>query len=635
MVLVLPPSEYQGEANTAVAGRVVLCRQFNIADIAGTTSGKGQGKSKGSKKGKADNDKCEVHLLGGGGMQEMLFIEAWGASAETFRALATLGALIRIENAKVVPQRPKYSTSKLQYYLRIQNPIGVVTRVQTLDAGEPWASIPQHHPFVDVGAMRKVPEDLQCCVLAVVTYQPGAVHRMTSYGESQVCNALLRLKDTTIRTSFWRQAAASIATFPVGSKVALYQVTVKKIAAREWELRATHSTRVEACPLDLEAGLEASTDLSTEAVYNLTQEHTTDYETVNATVVNVGSLVSLLMPHHMRDLAGVYELHSLNVLGISAVLNNGSFCMRCCSRCKKQVEEGATACPNPEHDGQLITMRWIGKITFGDGTGTAEAVMYHDALAGTELFPESEARPITDAEVLLSLRKLRSHLWSARVVYNRNEVKQENSLEVKLLTPTFTFEGLLASWSGSALPEVCGNSTCPFASCAEVVFDTDLGVTMVQTKETTNVRLLVRVLKELEDEDSATGDGDTGLRVTRRIVCAADKSATTVYKLTVAGLSRSVQWLLRATADSLWMVLASKRGADDTFVAIAYEEVTKYPASFFEKYIALTYQRPQGPVLVMGSTDTPLKRRKLIDDAMPRGEPSAGNFATRLPWEDV
>ena len=158
---------------------------------------------------------------------------------------------------------------------------------------------------------------------------------------------------------------------------------------------------------------------------------------------------------------------------------------------------------------------------------------------------------------------------------------------------------------------------------------------MVHTKETTNVRLLVRVLEDLEDEDSATPDTEAGLRVTRRIVCAADKSTPTVYKLTVAGLCRSVQWLLRAPADSLWMVLASKRGADDTFVGIAYVDVTKYPASFFEKYIALTYQRPQGPVLVMGSTDTPLKRRRLIDDAMPRAEALAGTFSTRLAWEDV
>ncbi len=140
---------------------------------------------------------------------------------------------------------------------------------------------------------------------------------------------------------------------------------MKKIADGEWELRATQSTRVEACPPDFEAGLEASTDLSTEAVYNLTQEHTTDYETVKVTAVNVGSLASLLMPHHVRELTGVYELHSLNVMGISAVLNSGDYCMRCCSRCKKQVEEGALACPNPEHDGQPITMRWIGKITFG------------------------------------------------------------------------------------------------------------------------------------------------------------------------------------------------------------------------------------------------------------------------------
>ncbi len=92
MVLVLPPSKYHGEANTAVGGRVVLRRKLNVTDFAGTTSGKaqhGRGKSKGNNKGGADNEKLEVHLLGGGGMQETLFIEAWGASAETFHALAT------------------------------------------------------------------------------------------------------------------------------------------------------------------------------------------------------------------------------------------------------------------------------------------------------------------------------------------------------------------------------------------------------------------------------------------------------------------------------------------------------------------------------------------------------------------
>ena len=83
------------------------------------------------------------------------------------------------------------------------------------------------------------------------------------------------------------------------------------------------------------------------------------------------------------------------------------------------------------------------------------------------------------------------------------------------------------------------------------------------------------------------------------------------------------------------LVGRSSAWADDTFVGIAYVEVTKYPACFFEKYIALTCQRPQGPVLVMGSCDTTLKRRKLIDEAMPRVEPLAGNFSTQRAWEDV
>ena len=119
------------------------------------------------------------------------------------------------------------------------------------------------------------------------------------------------------------------------------------------------------------------------------------------------------------------------------------------------------------------------------------------------------------------------------------------------MLPTFTSEGLLGSWFAPGLPEVISGLTCPFALCADVSFDEDLGVTIVKGNEASNVRLLVRVLQELDDEDTAQPDTATGLRVTRRIRCAVNEQDDIVYKLSVAGLSHSVQWLLRATGDSV------------------------------------------------------------------------------------
>ena len=80
-VMLLPPSEYEGEVGTAVAGRVVLMRRTQVSSK-GSPSGKG-----GSKKGSASStakgpvNKCEVHVLGGTGMGDVVYLDAWGPDA--------------------------------------------------------------------------------------------------------------------------------------------------------------------------------------------------------------------------------------------------------------------------------------------------------------------------------------------------------------------------------------------------------------------------------------------------------------------------------------------------------------------------------------------------------------------------
>jgi hypothetical protein len=101
MTLVLRPSEYCGEPGTSVGGRVVLRRKCNLRDNAAEqiTPKKGKGKKKATKEAISD-DKCEIHLLGGEDMSEMLFIEAWGECAGVLYNLATASSLVKVSGSK-------------------------------------------------------------------------------------------------------------------------------------------------------------------------------------------------------------------------------------------------------------------------------------------------------------------------------------------------------------------------------------------------------------------------------------------------------------------------------------------------------------------------------------------------------
>ena len=262
--MLLPPSEYEGEVGTAVAGRVVLMRRTQVSSK-GSPSGKGGGKKgSASSTAKGPVDKCEVHVLGGTGMGDVVFLDAWGPDAGPLAALAVRGRLITIANPKVVEQRPKYSTSSLRYFLRVKGPLNLAgTRIEEMvEPVEPWNVIPMHHPFVDVRNLDRVDDTATICMLAVVVKQPGKVERRSSYGAANVCNAVVRQHDTTIRCAFWRGSADQLATFEEGACIAVYQVRVLKIAEGEWELRATESTLIERCPDELKDRVATDTDLS-------------------------------------------------------------------------------------------------------------------------------------------------------------------------------------------------------------------------------------------------------------------------------------------------------------------------------------------------------------------------------------
>ena len=196
-----------------------------------------------------------------------------GPGCGPLAALAVRGRLITIANPKVVEQRPKFSTSSLRYFLRVKGPLNLAgTRIEEMvEPVEPWSVIPVHHPFVDVRHLDRVDDTATICMLAVVAKQPGRVERMSSYGSANVCNAVVRQHDTTIRCAFWRDSGDKLAEFEEGACIAMYQIRVLKIAEGEWELRATESTSIEQCPAELKDRVATDTNLTQAPTQSLTR----------------------------------------------------------------------------------------------------------------------------------------------------------------------------------------------------------------------------------------------------------------------------------------------------------------------------------------------------------------------------
>ena len=137
----MAPSEYLGDPGTCVFGRAVLIRspftpEAQGGQSAGSALGKGNKAGKG-KKGKQQSgtkatqqQKAEIHFLGGQGMDEVLFMEAWADGATQMYKAVQRGQIYRIAGAKKVDSVPRYSTSKLPYFLRFVPPLGVNTKIK-------------------------------------------------------------------------------------------------------------------------------------------------------------------------------------------------------------------------------------------------------------------------------------------------------------------------------------------------------------------------------------------------------------------------------------------------------------------------------------------------------------------------
>ena len=409
----------------------------------------------------------------------------------------------------------------------------------------------------------------------------------------------------------------------MGTAVAIYQARVKKIAEDEWEIRGTESTHIEACPSELATSILGETDLSEDSAENLTSTKTVDYAKVKTTPSCVGTLMSVIAPKQIRELTGVYELHNVTIHGLSSVLQDDDLMMTWCPKCKSK-----SPCTAGCEEG--LEKRWIAKVALADRTGRGEAMAYHEALQDSTVLPK-EIKTLTSAQFVSASRMARSYPWSLRIIFKRNELKDENILEIKKMTPTLSAGGLLRAWSVVVVPEVPSGPGSAFASCSSVTFDEGLGVTMVNQREVTNARIWLRMLAPVDDEETAVPETSAGLRVKRRARCAADPDDKDIYVITQAGLSSSVQWLMLAPAESIWLVLASKRNAGNDFVAQGHFNVTANELTTLTRYVLASIQKPCGPALTMSQHDTPLKRKAMMESETPNVEREEHDFTEREP----
>ena len=246
-------------------------------------------------------------------------------------------------------------------------------------------------------------------------------------------------------------------------------------------------------------------------------------------------------------------------------------------------------------------------------------MLYHDVAMKLPGFADPDA--YQPARFQKMVQELRGLPYSVRLVYQTNSVRDANYLEVKMMLPTLTKTGVVSSWSLAPVPVAETNTACPFALCASVAYDTDLGFAAVGDHVVSAVRLLVKVLESKDDEDTAVPDTAQGLRVSRRVACALDRASQAEYLLTAAGLSSSVQWLVRA--EGVFFVTATKRQDDNIFVVQARYKVPEPEVSAWAKYVSKTIAAARGGRVEFAKDVTPLKRKREIDHSAPAGSDAA------------
>ena len=184
------------------------------------------------------------------------------------------------------------------------------------------------------------------------------------------------------------------------------QITVVKVKANSWEAHATESTQVLPCPTALANSLLEKTNTEPSGV-SLTAIASVDYDTASAIPYTLSALGACIVPQQPRDLAGIYEVHDIAVMGVSPLSNDGKFLITACSECKKSLGAGANQCE--QHAAAGTEQRWMMSFEMADDAGDVQAIAYHDALANLQFLPSTNPDAKATQQMI---RNFRSFPWS-------------------------------------------------------------------------------------------------------------------------------------------------------------------------------------------------------------------------------
>ena len=156
----------------------------------------------------------------------------------------------------------------------------------------------------------------------------------------------------------------------------------------------------------------------------------------------------------------------------------------------------------------------------------------------------------------------------------------------------------------------------------------------MRRREVDAARIIVTFLRINEDEEIATADAtNLGLRVVRRVSCAlAAEDRTREYKVTVVGLTSSVQWMIVAPAQSsFFLTVGNGRSSSDTltFNVLSHMDTTEIGLELFQKHVQALIGAAECDPVIFLSTDTPLKRQRAVDAAETTEGGEEASFAKR------
>ena len=330
-------------------------------------------------------------------------------------------------------------------------------------------------------------------------------------------------------------------------------------------------------------------------------------------VTSIAALLSVPWGQHPRTLPGVFDIHSVTIMGLNGVTADGQWRVPSCKQCKRRVNTETGTCD--EHAAAEVENRWILTLDISDDSGRGEAMIYHDAVA---TLPFATGDP-EDPKVRRRLtRAFRATPWTVRCVFKTNEKTSTNQLEVKRIAPTITDQGVLSSWPGAPLPDVRAGHPCPMVACSDVSFDDGLGVIIVGNRTVDAVRIFVSVQAVGEDDEDTTvpDASEKGMRVIRHVRCLVNDNDESTYSLQVAGLTADVQWLATAAAGAELFVTALLKGNDKAFYARSYLDTKHINKEQFQAYMRRSANRLKRPELKHGIADTPLTRLRTLDEAI-------------------